>query len=348
MGPYTQALIEANLAAGQVTEQAFRRCFGTLRLCQDFGRDTLERACKLALERKSFATYSVKRLARRVADDMHSAPQLSIEHENLRGPDYFTTNQNKMLLHPLLEKLDHLRLRGMAAALREQLNTPEIESMPFMDRLGLMVDHEEAVRGDRRLARRLQTAQLRLQASMANLDYKAARGLDKRLMLHLASCQWIRRQQNVIITGPTGVGKSYVACALAHKACLENFKTRYIRLSRFLETIQMAREEGTYLNELKQLARMGVLVLDDWGLHRINPTQQRDLMELLDDRYTVRSTIVTSQTPLEKWYEIMEDATLADAIMDRLVNNAHKINLSGESMRKVQGQQEFELETYPS
>ncbi|MCY3629967.1 MAG: IS21-like element helper ATPase IstB [Bacteroidota bacterium] len=247
-----------------------------------------------------------------------------------------------MLLHPTLLKLEQMRLNGMATALRDQLDTPDMDTMPFLDRLGLMVDHEEAVRGDRRLARRLHTAKLRLQASMANLDYSASRGLDKRLMLHLASCQWIRRQQNVIITGPTGVGKSYVACALAHKACLENFKTRYHRLSRLLETLQTAREEGIYLKTLKQLARMDVLVLDDWGLHRINPLQQRDLMELLDDRYTVRSTIATSQYPLDKWYETMEDPTLADAILDRLVNNAYKIQLAGESMRKVQGQQELE------
>ena len=250
-----------------------------------------------------------------------------------------------MLLHPTISKLEQMRLGGMAAALRDQLDTPDIEAMPFLDRLGLMVDHEEAVRGDRRLARRLQAAKLRLPASMANLDYSGARGLDQRLMLHLASCQWIRRQQNVIITGPTGVGKSYVACALAHKACLENFRTRYTRLSRLLETLQIAREEGTYLKTLKQLARTDVLVLDDWGLHRIGPSQQRDLMELLDDRYTVRSTIATSQYPLDQWYETMEDPTLADAILDRLVNNAHKIQLTGESMRKVKGQQELENET---
>ena len=164
-----------------------------------------------------------------------------------------------MLLHPTISKLEKMRLSGMAAALRDQLDTPDIEAMPFLDRLGLMVDHEEAVRGDRRLARRLQAAKLRLPASMANLDYSGSRGLDQRLMLHLASCQWIRRQQNVIITGPTGVGKSYVACALAHKACLENFRTRYTRLSRLLESLQIAREEGTYLKTLKQLARMCVL-----------------------------------------------------------------------------------------
>lgn len=184
-------------------------------------------------------------------------------------------------------------------------------------------------------------AKLCLQVNMANLDYGVSRGLDKRVMLHLASCQWIRRHQNVIITGPTGVGKSYIACALAHKACLENFKVRYTRLSRLLGAIQTAREAGTYLNVLRQLVRIDVLVLDDWGLHRMNLSQQHDLMELLDDRYTARSSIATSQYPLDKWYDTMEDPTLADAILDRLVNNAHKIELIGESMRKIKGQQEL-------
>lgn len=247
-----------------------------------------------------------------------------------------------MLIHPTLERLEQMRLRGMAAALRDQLEMRGIDDMSFIDRLGLMVDHEEAVRRDRRLARRLKTAQLRIQATMANLDYRASRGLDKRVMLQLATCQWIRRQQNVIITGPTGVGKSYLACALAHKACLENFKVQYTRLSRLLDSLQIAREDGSYPKVMKQLSRMDVLILDDWGLFPIDAIQQRDLMELLDDRYTVRSTIVTSQYPIDKWHGIMNDPTLADAILDRIVNNSHKIQLTGESMRKAQGQREME------
>lgn len=253
-----------------------------------------------------------------------------------------------MLIHPTLSKLEQMRLGGMATALRNQLETPEIEAMSFMDRLGLMVDHEEAVREDRRLARRLKMAKLRLQACMANLDYRPSRGLDKRLMLHLAGCQWIRRRQNILITGPTGVGKSYVACALAHKACLENFRTRYYRLHRLLETLQLAREDRTYLRTLKQLARIDVLLLDDWGLHGIRRAQQRGLMELVDDRYTLRSTIVTSQYPLDKWHQTMEDPTLADAILDRLVNNARKIQLTGDSMRKIQGEQELTIKSTTS
>ena len=250
-----------------------------------------------------------------------------------------------MLTHPTLSKLEQMRLSGMATALRNQLETPDIESMSFMDRLGLMVDHEEAVREDRRLTRSLKMAKLRLHACMANLDYRPSRGLDKRMMLHLASCQWIRRRQNILITGPTGVGKSYVACALAHRACLENFQTRYHCLHRLLETLQLAREDHTHLRVLKQLARIDVLLLDDWGLHEIRRAQQRDLMELIDDRYTLRSTIVTSQYPIDKWHQTMEDPTLADAILDRLVNNAHKIQLTGDSMRKIQAEQELTNES---
>ena len=242
-----------------------------------------------------------------------------------------------MLLHPTILKLEQMRLKGMAAALREQLAMPDIDAMSFIDRLGLMVDHEAALREDRRLTRRLGAAKLRLQATMADIDYHQARSLDKRLMLHLASCQWVRKRQNVLITGPTGVGKSYIACALAHKACLEDFKAMYHRLPRLLESLQTAREDGTYLRLLKQLAKTDVLVLDDWGLHGISHSQQHDLMELLDDRYTVRSTIATSQYPIDKWHKTMPDPTLADAILDRLVNNAHRIQLTGESMRKVHG-----------
>ncbi len=253
-----------------------------------------------------------------------------------------------MLIHPTVSKLEQMRLGGMATALRNQLEMPDIEAMSFMDRLGLMVDHEEAVREDRRLDRRLKTAKLRLQACMADLDYRPSRGLDRRLMLHLASCQWIRRRQNVLITGPTGVGKSYVACALAHKACLENFQVRYYRLHRLLETIQLARDDRTYLRVLKPLIRADVLILDDWGLHGMNRAQQRDLMELVDDRYTLRSTIITSQYPIDKWHQTMDDPTLADAILDRLVNNAHKIQLTGDSMRKVKAEQELIIESTES
>jgi DNA replication protein DnaC len=239
-----------------------------------------------------------------------------------------------MLTHPTLHKLEQLRFTGMARALRDQLAQPESEQLDFLERLGLLVDREASVREDLRLKARLRRAQLRQQACVEDLDYRTGRGLDRQLMLHLAGCAWIRRHYNVVITGPTGVGKSFVACALAHKACLEGFTARYHRLPRLLEDLAIARGDGRYLKVLKQLARVDVLVLDDWGLTRLTASQQQDLLELLDDRHQRRSTIATSQLPVGHWHEAMANPTLADAILDRLIHNAHRIDLAGGSMRQ--------------
>lgn len=239
-----------------------------------------------------------------------------------------------MLTTATIDHLDELRLTGMAQALREQMQTSGIDELSFHDRLALLVDRELSVRADRQLRRRLKVASLRQIASMADLDYRRTRGLEKQQMLALASCEWIRRHQNIVITGATGVGKSYVACALAHTACLEGYGASYWRLSRLVEALQLARADGRYLRLLKQIARIDLLVLDDWGLARLNSPQQSDILELLDDRHQHRSTIVTSQLPVEHWHETMADPTLADAILDRLVHNAHHLKLTGESMRK--------------
>ena len=240
-----------------------------------------------------------------------------------------------MLPHPTLEKLEQLRFRGMASALREQLALPETNQLSFMERLGLLLDREASVRENARLQSRLRRAHLRQTACMEDLDYRASRGLSKRLMLHRSTSDWIRRHENVIVTGPTGVGKSFVACALGHKACLNGFTARYFRLPRLLEELAVARAEGRYLKRLRTLARLDVLVLDDWGLKRISTDQQEDLHELLDDRIHKRSTIATSQLPLDTWHEMMANPTLADAILDRLAHTAHRIALTGESMRKL-------------
>lgn len=169
---------------------------------------------------------------------------------------------------------------------------------------------------------------------MEDLDYRTGRGLDKKLMLHLAGCDWVRRHHNIVITGATGVGKSFVACALAHKAALEGHSVLYHRLPRLADEMQLARGDGRYIKLLGSLSRVDVLILDDWGLARLMAPQQRDLLELLEERHMRRSTIVMSQFPVENWHEAMADPTLADAILDRLVHNAHHINLRGESMRK--------------
>jgi len=239
-----------------------------------------------------------------------------------------------MLTHPILEQLKALKLTGMAKALAEQLHDPNIESLDFMARLGLMVDRETTERANRRLQTRLKKARLRQQASFEDIDFRTPRGLDKKLMLSLASCDWIRKANNILITGATGTGKSYIACALAHKACLEGHTARYLRLPRLMEAITISRADGSYGKLMLDLARTDLIILDDWGLATMTKQQRHDLLEILEDRHGLKSTLITSQLPVEAWHEYIGDPTLADAILDRIVHCAYKINLKGESMRK--------------
>lgn len=239
-----------------------------------------------------------------------------------------------MLNHPTLDKLQTLKFTGMAKALAEQMALPEIEKLSFEERLGLLVDREMTERDDRRLKSRLRKARLKQQACLEEIDYRHARGLDRSLMADLASCQWAKKHLNILITGPTGVGKSWIACALAQKACREGYSAQYLRLPRLLEELTLAKGDGSYPKLLTSLAKINVLILDDWGLSKLTAEQRHDLLEILEDRHDMRSTIVTSQLPINKWHQIIGDPTLADAIMDRLVHNAYKINLKGESMRK--------------
>ncbi|HSE06718.1 MAG TPA: IS21-like element helper ATPase IstB [Methylomirabilota bacterium] len=239
-----------------------------------------------------------------------------------------------MLSHPTLERLHALQLRGMARAFAEQMQMPECAELSFAERLGLLVDREAADRESRRLARRLKEAKLRQEAAIEDLDFRIPRGLDKRLVLSLAGCGWIDQHLNVLITGPTGVGKSYLACALAHKACRDGYTVLYHRLPRLLGELALARGDGRYPQLLARLGKARLLVLDDWGLEPLTDTHRRDLLEILEDRYDRRSTLVTSQLAVQHWHDALGDPTLADAILDRLVHNAHRIALDGESIRK--------------
>ena len=241
-----------------------------------------------------------------------------------------------MLKHPTLDKLHALKLTGMAAALADQSATPDITDLSFEERLGLLVDREMTERDNRRMSSRLRRAKLRHAATLEDIDYRNSRGLDKGLVQSLASCQWVKEHLNVLITGPTGVGKTWLACALAHKACREGYTAQYVRLTRLLRELTIAKGDGQYSKLLTSLAKVDVLILDDWGLMKLSAENRRDLLEVLEDRHGRRSTIATSQLPIEEWHGIIGDATLADAILDRLVHNAYKINLRGESMRKQQ------------
>jgi DNA replication protein DnaC len=241
-----------------------------------------------------------------------------------------------MLKHPTLDKLHALKLTGMAAALADQSATPDITDLSFEERLGLLVDREMTERDNRRMSSRLRRAKLRHAAILEDIDYRNSRGLDKGLIQSLASCQWVKEHLNVLITGPTGVGKTWLACALAHKACREGYTAQYVRLTRLLRDLTIAKGDGQYSKLLTSLAKVDVLILDDWGLMKLSAENRRDLLEVLEDRHGRRSTIATSQLPIEEWHGVIGDATLADAILDRLVHNAYKINLRGESMRKQQ------------
>jgi len=243
-----------------------------------------------------------------------------------------------MLNHPTLDKLHALKFTGMAKALSEQMALPEIEKLAFEERLGLLVDREMTERDARRLNTRLRKARLKQQACLEDIDYRQARGLDKSLIAELASCQWARKHLNILITGPTGVGKTWIACALAQKACREGYSAQYLRLPRLLEALSIAKGDGSYAKQLASLAKLDVLILDDWGLATLTADQRRDLLEILEDRHDLCSTLVTSQLPINRWHDIIGDPTLADAILDRLVHNAYKINLKGESMRKNKAQ----------
>jgi DNA replication protein DnaC len=240
-----------------------------------------------------------------------------------------------MLTQQTLERLHELRLPGMAQAFEEQMQRSDLEDLSFEDRLSLLLEREITFRDDRRLARLLQVARLRLSASVEDLDLRSARGLDRSLILRLAGCQWIRDHETILVSGATGTGKSYLACALAHSACRSGFSTRYFRFSRLLGELALARADGSYAKLLDRLAKAQLLVLDDFGLATLTDSERRDLLEVMEDRYGRRATLLTSQLPFEHWHAVMGDATFADAILDRIVHTSHKIILKGPSMRKT-------------
>ncbi len=241
-----------------------------------------------------------------------------------------------MLTEPLIQQLQQLHLKGMAAALEQQMTGADSTARSFEDRLGLLIQHEITDRASYRLAQRLRWAKLPQNACLEDLDTRTARGVDPAVLTQLTDLAWIKQHLNLLITGPTGVGKSYLAAALAHAACRADFSVRCFRLPRLIDefTRYAALQKRSAL--LKQLARVELLVIDDFGLAPLADQTVRDLLEVLDDRYDRASTLITSQLPLDQWHSYLGDRTVADAILDRLVHNAHKVTLKGDSMRKRQ------------
>lgn len=239
-----------------------------------------------------------------------------------------------MLLHPTLETLAQLRLDGMLKALQEQLDMPQIQTLSFEERLGLLVDRELTAREERRLQTRLRQAKLKHSACLEDLDYTTPRGPDRALVTQLATGQWLREGLNCLILGPTGIGKTWLACALAQQACRQGFTTRYLRAPRLFEELRLAHADGGFPKLMRSFAKTDLLLLDDWGLMGLDAEARRDLLELLDDRHGRRATLITSQLPVEHWHDLIGDPTLADAILDRLIHNAYRITLKGESLRK--------------
>ena len=252
-----------------------------------------------------------------------------------------------MLAHPTHERLIALGLPGMARAFEEQRASPDLGAISFEERIGIMADREAAERDTKRMATRLKFAALRHNACAEDIDLRTPRGIDRALMARLVAGDWIAQRHNLLITGPCGVGKSWIACALGHKACRDGRSVLYQRVPRLFEALALARGDGRHARLLANLARVELLILDDWGLQVFSHAQRIDLLEILEDRNGRGSTLVTSQVPPDQWHEVIGDPTLADAILDRLVHNAHRIAMTGDSMRRANGKRALDASLAP-
>ena len=239
-----------------------------------------------------------------------------------------------MMIHPTIDHMRTLRLFGMARALETQFELKEARELGFEERLGLLLDAEMVARENKSLETRLKSAKLRLSASLEDLELRASRGLDRSVITALAACDWVQSKQNILITGPTGAGKTYVGCALAQKACRLGFSVAYFRAPVLFQDLSVSKADGRYTRLLASITKRQLIVLDDFALSPLTDEQRRDLLEILEHRYEASSTIIASQLPLDHWHDVIGDPTIADAILDRVIHNAHPLNLKGESMRK--------------
>ena len=233
----------------------------------------------------------------------------------------------------ILEQMRTLKMSGMQEALHEQINQPKHADLSFEERLGLLLDREILLRENKRISNLQRRAKFRQEASIEDICYKSKRGLEKSKIMGLAKCDFVKHHQNILITGATGCGKTYLACAISNQACRLGYKARYLLLTRFLDEMSMSHADGSYSQLMMQLHKYDVLILDDFGLTAINAKQRHDLFNLIEDRYQLKSTIITSQYPVSKWHEYLGEPTIADAILDRMAQNAHRIELDGDSLR---------------
>jgi len=246
-----------------------------------------------------------------------------------------------MLTQPTLTTLRELGLLGMADALEAQQREPEIQALSFEERLGLLVDREWSVRQSRRLARRLQIARFPIPAAVEDLDFTTPRGLDRGLIRTLAEGRWVQERLNLAVAGPTGVGKTYLLCALGHAACRQGYTVRYFRIARLLGALTIAKAEGSYPRLMRLLAKTDLLIIDEWGLATLPAGDARELLEVIDDRCTTRSTALASQLPIDAWHSAVADPSISDALLDRLLHTAHKIQVKGDSMRRLRAKKEL-------
>jgi len=239
-----------------------------------------------------------------------------------------------MLTQPTIEKLNSMKLTAMARAFADQLQCPDMTQLCFEERFGLIVDYQMTELDNRRMQNRLKAAKLRLSASIEDLDFRQGRGVDRSQVMALAGNAWVKSHHNILVTGPTGAGKSYLACALAQKACRDGHSVLYQRVPRLLQEIAVSRLDGRYNKLIAPINKCEVLILDDLLISPLSRDEQRELLEIVEERYDRKATVVTSQLPVKAWHDAMQDPTLADAILDRLVHNAYKLELKGESMRR--------------
>lgn len=235
-----------------------------------------------------------------------------------------------------LTQLRDLKLSGMAKALQDQLEkSATYDELAFIERIKLLVEHEHLMREQRKQERLIRQARFKLHASVTDIDYQHPRNITSSQIAALAQGDWIHKGRNLLVTGPCGSGKTYLACAIGHRACQLGYSTRYFRLSRLLMTLTQAKADGTYHKQLKAFAKLQLLIVDDWGMDPLTTADRNSLMEIMDDRHGLTSTMIISQLPTDQWYSYIGDNTLADAILDRLMHNAHRLKLKGESMRKT-------------